>query len=358
MGKLLAYSGITAKIRSMQSRLLSEEDYEQLARSTSVTDAVTFLRKHPGYNEAFSAMEEHNVHRAYIERILLKMEYADFLKIYLFSNLKIRGFLNLYFLSFERVYLRTILRGIADQRSVSGQQPDMGAFFKKHASFDCDKVSSATTMDEFVNALQNTDYHRYLRPLADQGNHNLFDYEMAIDTYIFSKLWKEQKKRFSGEDLEILRRTYGTQFDLLNLSWIYRSKKYYHFTPAETYSILLPVHYKLDRQTLKALVEAPGVAEFQQLLMASRCGNKYFSWMGSEHKNLLVEDIYHALLYHIHRKEARKSPFSIAIVNSYLYRKHLETKRLVTILESIRYGVPSQRIIEQEQKYNLEVSNK
>lgn len=36
---------------------------------------------------------------------------------------------------------------------------------------------------------------------------------------------------------------------------------------------------------------------------------------------------------------SRREPYSIAILNSYLYFKEREIERIITTLESIRYGV-------------------
>ena len=49
---------------------------------------------------------------------------------------------------------------------------------------------------------------------------------------------------------------------MLNLQWIYRSKKYYHMTPADIYALLIPVHYRLSRREISALVEAGDEEEF------------------------------------------------------------------------------------------------
>lgn len=40
MGSLLSYSGLTTKIRAMQSRLLTDDQYRELAELKSVPQAV------------------------------------------------------------------------------------------------------------------------------------------------------------------------------------------------------------------------------------------------------------------------------------------------------------------------------
>lgn len=346
MGSLLAYSGVSAKLRGMSSYLLSEEDYKQLAQSANVTEAVEFFKGKKGFEMIFSNVTTDQLHRATMEKLLFLAEYRQFEKIYRFSNTGVRKFLDLYFMNYERTILRMVLRNIADHRVDATRNINPGGFFTKHASFDMEKIMGVRTFKEFVDALQGSGYYKYLMPLAQQENLSLFDYEMAIDVYIFSTIWKRKKNYFKGEDYENLTKTYGTQFDLLNLSWIYRSKKYYQFSASEIYKIIIPVYYKINRNTIRQLAESVELDELEKIIKESYYGKRYKDILGIEQQAVHMDDLYHVLLFHVHQKETRKSPFSIAIVNSYLYKKHLETERIITTIEGIRYGLPAEKIIE------------
>lgn len=47
----------------------------------------------------------------------------------------------------------------------------------------------------------------------------------------------------------------------------------------------------------------------------------------------------------IYHMVSRKNPYSIAILDSYLYFKELEKQRLITTIEGIRYGLAPGEII-------------
>lgn len=68
MGNLLAYSGTTTKIRAIRSRLFTEDDYRELASMATVTDALSFIKKHPGYHDLFAHADEASLHRNDIEK--------------------------------------------------------------------------------------------------------------------------------------------------------------------------------------------------------------------------------------------------------------------------------------------------
>ena len=44
-------------------------------------------------------------------------------------------------------------------------------------------------------------------------------------------------------------------------------------------------------------------------------------------------------------KEARKDPYSVAVLYSYLYHKEHEVNRLTIAIECVRYGIPAEEAI-------------
>lgn len=49
MGRLLSYSGISTKIRAMQSKLISESEIQEMLQFTSVSHAAAWLKRTPEY---------------------------------------------------------------------------------------------------------------------------------------------------------------------------------------------------------------------------------------------------------------------------------------------------------------------
>lgn len=44
MGNLLAYSGIVTKVRAMQAKLLTDEDFRNIAAFHTVTEVAAYLK--------------------------------------------------------------------------------------------------------------------------------------------------------------------------------------------------------------------------------------------------------------------------------------------------------------------------
>ena len=157
---------------------------------------------------------------------------------------------------------------------------------------------------------------------------------MALDLYYFSLIWKVRKKLFSGKDLEQITNAYGEKFDMLNLQFIFRSKRYFSMAPADIYALLIPMNYKLKKEEIRAIVEAATYEESQQLFRKTYYGKKY------EHLSAHnLEEFYNYMLRSTLEKEARRDPYSVAMLYSYMYHKEHEVNRLTIAIECIRYGV-------------------
>lgn len=336
INNLLSYSGITTKIRAMQSNLLTDNEYRELATLGSVSDVVIFLKNKQAYKDLFAEVDETRLHRGQIERLLNLSLYKDFTKIYRFSNPEQRKFLSLYFMRYEATILKTCMRCVLNGNSDIPNKDIIKDFFEHYSSINMEKLFVAHTIEEFVACLKGTDYYKPLSNLLSLSKPTLFDYEMTLDLYYFTKLWKLSQKLLKGNELQSLSACYGSKIDMLNIQWIYRSKKYYQLSAADIYALVIPVTYKLKKQDLMRLVESASMDEFNSSLSSTYYA-KLFSSDNPSGENL--EDLYIKLLDKINYSSGRKNPYSVASINTYLYRKGHEVDTLTTALECIRYGL-------------------
>ena len=79
-----------------------------------------------------------------------------------------------------------------------------------------EELSQAGTISELLEALRDTRYKKVLLRLDYGREITLFDYEMTLDLYYFSELWKQKDKILRGAELEMLTRTFGSQIDSVN----------------------------------------------------------------------------------------------------------------------------------------------
>lgn len=335
MGSVLSYSGISTKIRAMQSRLIDEQQLQEIIQLPNVGQVIAYLKKTPEYAQAWASLDENELHRGQIEKLLKQSIFADFSRIYHFANQEQRKFLELYSTRYEIRILKKIMTNLFDHRDTD--PVDISTyrnFFRKHSKLDLDRLAVCTNIQEFMQALEGSDFYEPLARVHFTEGNPLFDYGMALDLYYFAQIWNVRKKLFTGNDLEEITKAYGEKFDMLNLQFIQRSKRCFHMEPADIYALLIPVNYKLKKEEVQALVESTTQDEARAIFRKTFYGKKYEKL--SVHN---LEEFYNYILRDTLEREARKDPYSVAVLYSYLYHKEHEVNRLTIAVECVRYGV-------------------
>ena len=334
MGNLLAYSGIVTKIRAMESKLLKPEQFTEIANLGNVPEIVDYLKKNTAYAEVLDSLDESQIHRGNIEKVLIQSLYHDYTKIYRFCGQKQRRFLKLHMKSYEIDLINYCLRIVINHYKQPFDLNYKRAFFDRYYQISIEKLITSRTTDELVENLKDTEYYAPLRKLKDSQNVTLYDYDLTLNLYYFTTIWKEQKKVLKKADLDLFMRDFGSRIDLLNLQWIYRAKKYYNMKPADIYLLLIPIHYKLSTDLVKELVEAPGLEEFENAVARTSYARHY-----NFRQDLTIEQMYSECLNYLYTVDRRRNPYSIAAVNTYLFLKEEELKKLTTAMECIRYSL-------------------
>lgn len=335
MGSVLSYSGLSTKIRAMQSRLVTESQLQEIIQLPNVAQVVSYLKRTPEYSQAWSFLDESDIHRSDIEKLLKQSIFGNFSRIYHFANPEQKKFLELYSKRYEIRVLKEIMTNLFDHRNTDPIDiSPYRSFFRLHSKLDVDRLAASINMEEFINALKGNEFYSPLSKIQEHNKALLFDYGMALDLYYFTQIWNIRKKLFSGNDLAEITKAYGEKFDMLNLQFIQRSKRYFSMEPASIYALLIPMNYKLKKEEINALVDSATSEEARHIFQKTYYGQKY------EHLTVAnLEEFYNYILRDTLEREARKAPYSVAVMYSYLYHKEHEVNRLTIAIECVRYGV-------------------
>lgn len=334
---VMRYSGIVTKVAAMRAKLLKPQDYEQLASMNTVTDIIEYLKQTKSYGKFINQMDESLYHRGNIEKVLIQSLYDDYTRLYRFADMQQKDFLKIFMKRYEVELVRYCLRIVFNHSNVPFDLNYKKPFFDKYSKIRIDQLVTAKNIDHLVDYLKNTEYYAPLSRIRQSGASTLADYELALDLYYFSMMWKERKGNWDKKDKEMLTKELGAKIDLLNLQWIYRAKKYYHMLAPDIYTLLIPIQHKLSNQEFKDLVEAPSVEEFKRRLNETYYGKKY-----EFGEQVQIESIVNECVEHILTIAYRNHPYSLASIQQYLFLKEEEIYKITTALECIRYGL-SQR---------------
>lgn len=335
MGNVMTYSGITVKIRAMQAKLLKDGDYEQIASMRSVPEVTEFLKEKPAYEKYLEEMDSTLYHRGNVEKILYQSLFDDYSRIFRFGGPQQKQFLKTYWKRYEVDVINYCLRIVFNHYQIPFDLDYKKEYFDRYSQISIDALVASKNVEELVDNLAGTEYYEPLRKIREMETATLFDYDMALELYYFTTLWKRQKRLLKGKELKLYARDCGTKIDLLNLQWVYRAKKYYHMLPPDIYSLTIPIHYRLSVKEYKTLVETPSLEEFLRQAENTWYARKYDFGDGRT-----MEQTYKDCLRHLYLADRRQNPYSVASIYTYLYLKEEEIDKLTTALECIRYGLP------------------
>ena len=335
MGNVMTYSGITVKIRAMQAKLLKDGDYEQIASMRSVPEVTEFLKEKPAYEKYLEEMDSTLYHRGNVEKILYQSLFDDYSRIFRFGGPQQKQFLKTYWKRYEVDVINYCLRIVFNHYQIPFDLDYKKEYFDRYSQISIDALVTSKNVEQLVDNLAGTEYYEPLKKIREMETATLFDYDMALELYYFTTLWKRQKRLLKGKELKLYARDCGTKIDLLNLQWVYRAKKYYHMLPPDIYSLTIPIHYRLSVKEYKTLVETPSLEEFLRQAENTWYARKYDFGDGRT-----MEQTYKDCLRHLYLADRLKNPYSVASIYTYLYLKEEEIDKLTTALECIRYGLP------------------
>ncbi len=344
---LIAYSGIATKIRAMESRLLTPRQFQEMAGLEDVRSAADYLKQQPAYTDIFTGLNDNQLHRGNIEFLLTRSEYRDFARLYRFSGLSQRRFLDLYFMHYEINIIRQVLHNVMSGRPETIDLSDFRQFFDRHSSIDLVRLAQAENPKEFIEGLKCSPYEKLFVSPDPERPLSLSDCEVRLDLLYFTTMWKIKDKILTGQEQEVIRHCFGSRLDLLNIQWIYRSKKYYMLPAADIYALLIPVRYKLRPEQIRQMAEAASLDEFFSVLSNTHYGRlPEAQWSGSPD----VEGMYRQILNRIYGNTGRRYPYTIAVMDSYLYAKEQEIHKIIATIEGIRYGLKPEAILDMAKK--------
>lgn len=94
-GELLQYSGLITKIKGMEGRLLTREEYEHILEFRSVHETIAFLQEQQIYGKIYGGHDEIQ-HRGQVEALIYQSVREDYESIFRFCNPIQRSALQLY----------------------------------------------------------------------------------------------------------------------------------------------------------------------------------------------------------------------------------------------------------------------
>ncbi len=332
MGDIRRFATLHTKIKSMEGVLLSSQAYQQLIDFNEPDEIIDYLKTTDAYREVFAQAGAEVSDIESVERLLKEDTLQKFERLGHYFTDAYKKFYKLLFMRFEiediKLFLRTFLR----QESVAFLVAHVHQ--TKYHRLDLEKLSKVSSLEEFVDRLQGTPYHKLLKYYLEEDPEKMMFYmEMALDHYYFKSLHK-QLAEFSDEDRKLMHEAIGKNIDIQNIQWIYRGLKYYGLSPEELLNYTLNLGYHLNYKILKEFCYIKDMDVLVQKIKETKYGDLF---VVGGHGEIFFELNMERFLLKLMLSLQRDHPMSIMDTMVYMHKKEYEVRDISTLLETKRY---------------------
>jgi V/A-type H+-transporting ATPase subunit C len=324
----IKYPVLNAKMKGMHANHLSKEELEELLSQTTLRDAISFLK------QKFPLLENINedMHRKELEQELNNLFIIDILKLIKYLNDSDKEIFFEFLAKYEINCVKNVFRNVVTNRDSKSNLKNIDNWTEK-MFHSIDGINDIKGIPEFFELIQSESYYKVFKEYENiTSDIPLEKLEVKLDQFYFTKIYKIAEKNNKE-----LKNMIGTEIDLLNVIWIYRSKKYFSYLEEEIKNILIPINFKINNEKINRLIVATDFEEMKMILKETVYKNVFSSEEFIEHD----KDKY---LYNIYLKLFRTKLFNICTVFCNINLIDIEIKNIINIIEGIRYKIDKTEI--------------
>lgn len=333
-------TAIGVKSHVLFSKLLTSEEYWELLGLDSVSEIANFLKQTEGYKEEIEPLSSVHVHRVDLENAVessILVEATSFL--YYLSGPRQQFFID-WLGWYEAEHLKSIFRWVNTKR-LNSEEMKKRLFVVPGSKLSYDLLLDSKNYNDVLLALKETKYYKILvEPVKRlmEGEKSLLSLEIAIDNLVETSLYNNIKN-LPKKDQKILEPLFGSRIDLLKLYNFHRCIWYYHMTPEETLSRLLPIKYKVKTQHLRDMTKGTTWKERVEILATSFpvYAGIFRNALGQEDMELALEMSIKRYNYLKALAIFQKGPPGFHTAISYFILKSHELDDVVRVIENVRY---------------------
>lgn len=329
----LSSNAIAAKARAIYGKRLTNLNYTELSRLTTVSDVCAYLKSNTNYAKYLKGVDESGIHRGQLENLIKRSVIDKYFSLLHYDFSTNKGF---YGFVITNVETTVILHAIMFMNSGSSDDfiSTIPAFLQEYIHFDLKALSKANNFDQLLEVLKQTPYFAVLKIYnASNGNINFKDCELALKTYYYKWTLEQISKSYKGKAQKELLDIVKSEIELLNISLIYRLKFYFKKPPEIIKSQIISIYYKLSKRSIEELIDLKTREDFiQKVKIYSHNPNS------NDIDNNYIEDYTKRLRFNVNRKMMRSSTNAAISFYSLMTLMQIEIENIIIIIEGVRYN--------------------
>lgn len=337
------YYATVAKIRAMYGNRVTAEDYAELVTKQSVADIADYLKKNTHYRNILASVDVNTIHRGFLESLLQRYNFEMYGRITGFERIGRQEFYNFKMISAEIDIILSCIRFInADS---DGHIESIPIYLNGMTSFDLIEIAKVRSFAELLEFLKKTNYYELLKdvPVDENGHIDCGKCEYILRSYYYEGL-AEASKHYRKAEADKLDLMIMTDIDLINIINAYRMKEFFGSDEKEIFDKTFSFEGRMSNAKLAELYSSDSGEEFIKRFSKTYYG-RVIAENGLDSKD--IDDLELAanrLRYKYAKAALRDSQAASVSVFAFMFLMGVEVHNLISIIEGVRYGVPSKQI--------------
>ncbi|MCK8059892.1 MULTISPECIES: V-type ATPase subunit [unclassified Fusibacter] len=339
MGSVTRFAALYTKVKSLESGLLTKEDYHTLINLKTEDEVIEYLVDNSIYGKLVKVKKYETDEAVNFERVLRRYVFSKYEQLIHYVTNEERKLFKLLLARYEIENLKLVIRSVLrqDTDKIDAQQ----LLVSKHFEFkDYPHLLESKNLEQVVDRLMGTHFGPLLKPFVNESNDRvLFYMEMTLDRLYFKRL-ADQMEKLAGEGKTFMLDLLGTNIDYLNIQWIYRGVKNFALTPEELFNYCLDDGKYLNLKKVKTLCYLPSY----QVLIEELKNSKYRSlFMEESNMDLIMEREMERSLFELFSELSKKGKLNLVTPIGFLHKLEYELRDIFAIIEAKRYGLDAKQ---------------
>ena len=335
----MADGALSAKAKAMYGHRLKEKDYLELLKKRSVSEVTAYLKSETVYQSCLKDVQERSVHRGQLEKLLRRNMFDRLFQLYRYAGKKQEAF---YKMTLKQVEIHLILNRIGAIRShdINSAIADMPLYLNAFMDIPLDQLIAVYTFDELLAVLNKTIYKEVFQ--SYDLHEEALDYtalETELQRSYFRHVFCTIDQLFHGKTKKDLHTIVATSVELSNITKLYRLKKFYHESEANIRHALIDYPSRLSRKVMEDMIAAPDAKALLAILADSA-----YKIFADDDDYVYIEYYADKITYRVARRFMYFSSVAPLVFSAYQQLMNLEVNNLITLIEGVRYGIPSDEV--------------
>ena len=322
------------KARARFGNFFTKENYAAMANCKTVSDVASMIRENPSYSDMMSVLNDEQLSRGYLEKVFKSRMYTDFSELFGFDYALGSKLYRLVVIDCEIDLIMTFACRL--NSGTAGQYlPELPEFLEKHLDLDLLILRESKNFEGLIRSIKKKDILQIVsicRPKDDEP------IDLSFLEYLMMSYFYKMVVEIADDDKKITD-IFGMKADFANLQMIIRQKKYFEADADTIKNRLLPLGHYFTQKKLKMLCDA-SVEEIFEFLSTT----PYKNYFDRHNDTIVIAG--NRVIHDICRKTMRFETSPSAVLSAYILLAKNQFDCLTTIIEGVRYFLPSKNIME------------